>query len=61
MLARGRFSAHGGAGTRAFPIVESEPQSVPARALVGAAERAAAQISIASYQQKRSIPLTPVR
>jgi hypothetical protein len=46
---------------RAFPIVESEPQSVPARALVGAAERAAAQISIASYQQKRSIPLTPVR
>ncbi|MGE3842298.1 MAG: Mrp/NBP35 family ATP-binding protein [Vicinamibacterales bacterium] len=41
------------------PIVESEPDSPPAVALVAAAERTAAQLSIASYQGK-TISLTPV-
>jgi ATP-binding protein involved in chromosome partitioning len=48
-------------GDAGIPIVESEPQSAPARALMEVAERAATQISIASYQQKRTISLTPVR
>jgi len=41
------------------PIVESEPDSPPAVALAAAAERTAAQLSIASYQRK-TISLTPV-
>lgn len=40
------------------PIVVSEPDSPAARALMAAAERAAAQVSIASY--RRPIPLMPV-
>jgi ATP-binding protein involved in chromosome partitioning len=48
-------------GDAGIPIVESEPESAPARAFMQAAERAAAQISIASYRQKKTISLTPVR
>ena len=46
-------------GDAGVPIVVGEPESVPALALRAAAERVAAQISIASYS--RTIPLTPVR
>ena len=46
-------------GDAGVPIVIGEPESVPAQALVAAAERVAARISIASYS--RAIPLTPVR
>jgi ATP-binding protein involved in chromosome partitioning len=46
-------------GDAGVPIVVGEPESVPARALVAAAEQVAARISIASYS--RTIPLTPVR
>lgn len=48
-------------GDAGIPIVEGEPDSVPALAFMGVAERAAAQISIASYQQKKTISLTPVQ
>jgi ATP-binding protein involved in chromosome partitioning len=48
-------------GDAGVPIVDSEPASAPARAFLEAAERAAAQLSIASYQQKKTISLTPVR
>jgi ATP-binding protein involved in chromosome partitioning len=48
-------------GDAGVPIVEGEPDSVPSRAFFQVAERAAAQISIASYQQKKTISLTPVR
>jgi ATP-binding protein involved in chromosome partitioning len=48
-------------GDAGVPIVESEPESAPARAFLGVAERAAAQLSIASFQQKKTISLTPVR
>ena len=41
-----------------MPITIGEPQSVAARAFRSAAERLAAQLSIASY--KRPIPLMPV-
>jgi ATP-binding protein involved in chromosome partitioning len=46
-------------GDAGVPIVMSEPESAPARALVAAAERVAQQISIASYS-RRAIPLVPV-
>jgi ATP-binding protein involved in chromosome partitioning len=48
-------------GDSGVPIVESDPGSPPARALLSAAERTAAQLSIASFQQKKTISLTPVR
>ena len=42
------------------PLVMSEPESPAARAFVAAAERVAAEISIASYK-RAPIPVTPVR
>ena len=45
-------------GDTGVPITIGEPQSAPAKAFRFAAERLAAQLSIASY--KRPIPLTPV-
>jgi ATP-binding protein involved in chromosome partitioning len=48
-------------GDAGVPIVDGEPDSPPALAIMGVAERAAAQISIASYQQKKTISLTPVQ
>jgi ATP-binding protein involved in chromosome partitioning len=42
------------------PLVISEPESPAARAFISAAERTAAQVSIASYQRP-TIPLTVVR
>jgi ATP-binding protein involved in chromosome partitioning len=42
------------------PLIVSEPESPAARAFVAAAERAAAQVSIASYNRP-TIPLTVVR
>jgi len=42
------------------PIVESDPDSVPARAIIAAADRVAAQISISAHG-RRAIPLTEVR
>jgi ATP-binding protein involved in chromosome partitioning len=45
-------------GDAGVPIVVSEPESPAARAFLAAAERAAAQVSIASY--RKPIPLTPV-
>jgi ATP-binding protein involved in chromosome partitioning len=47
-------------GDNGTPIMVSDPDSPPARAFTQAAERAAAQVSIASYRPK-AIPLTPVR
>ena len=47
-------------GDSGVPIVLSEPDSPAARALMAAAERAAAQVSIASYTRP-TIPLTVVR
>jgi len=46
-------------GDHGRPLVLSEPESPAARALFAAAERTAAQVSIAAYQ-KPVIPLTPV-
>jgi ATP-binding protein involved in chromosome partitioning len=46
-------------GDAGVPIVMGEPDSAPARALVAAAERVAAQVSIASYS-RRAIPLVQV-
>ncbi|HEY7450578.1 MAG TPA: Mrp/NBP35 family ATP-binding protein [Vicinamibacterales bacterium] len=43
------------------PLVISEPDSPSARAFMAVAERAAAEISIASFNRKTTIPLTPVR
>ncbi len=45
-------------GDDGVPIVASEPESVAGRAFLSAAERTAAQVSIASY--RKPIPLTPV-
>ena len=45
-------------GDNGIPIVIGEPESAPGKALLAAAERVAARISIASYS--RTIPLTPV-
>ena len=47
-------------GDLGTPIVVAEPESAPARAFVHAAERAAAQLSIASFKP-RAIPLAPVQ
>jgi ATP-binding protein involved in chromosome partitioning len=46
-------------GDSGVPIVQSEPDSAPARALAAAAERVAQQVSIASFS-KRTIPLAEV-
>jgi ATP-binding protein involved in chromosome partitioning len=46
-------------GDAGVPIVISEPDSPAARAFLGVAERAAAQVSIATYR-KPTIPLIPV-
>jgi ATP-binding protein involved in chromosome partitioning len=46
-------------GDSGVPIVIAEPESAAARALTAAAERAAQQVSIASFA-KGAIPLTPV-
>jgi ATP-binding protein involved in chromosome partitioning len=43
-----------------IPVIISEPDSVAARAFIAAAERTAAQVSIASYS-RATIPLTVVR
>jgi ATP-binding protein involved in chromosome partitioning len=45
-------------GDAGVPIVVSEPDSPASRAFLAAAERTAAQVSIASY--RKPIPLTPV-
>src|SRR5262249_29938066 len=42
------------------PVISSEPDSAAARAFIAAAERTAAQVSIASYTRS-TIPLTVVR
>jgi ATP-binding protein involved in chromosome partitioning len=41
------------------PLVLSEPDSPAARAFIAAAERVAAEVSIASYTRAR-IPATPI-
>ena len=46
-------------GDAGVPIVLSEPDAPAARALIAAADRVAAQVSIASYS-RRAIPLVPV-
>jgi len=48
------------AGDAGVPIVISDPDSAPSRAIMAAAERVAQQVSIASYAL-RAIPLTEVR
>jgi ATP-binding protein involved in chromosome partitioning len=48
-------------GDSGVPLVISEPDSTSAKAFMAVAERAAAQISIASFNRKTTIPLTPVR
>jgi ATP-binding protein involved in chromosome partitioning len=47
-------------GDSGVPLMISDPESPAARAITGAAERAAAQVSIASYNRP-TIPLTIVR
>ena len=47
-------------GDNGVPLLISEPESPAARAFIAAAERAAAQVSIASYNRP-TIPLTVVR
>jgi len=47
-------------GDTGVPIVVGDPESAPARAFMRVAERAAAQISIASYRPK-AISLMPVK
>jgi ATP-binding protein involved in chromosome partitioning len=46
-------------GDSGVPIVISEPESAPAKAIFAAAERVAAQVSISAFSRK-AIPLTPV-
>jgi ATP-binding protein involved in chromosome partitioning len=43
------------------PLMMSEPESAAARAFTAAAERMAAQISLASFNRRATIPLTAVR
>jgi ATP-binding protein involved in chromosome partitioning len=43
------------------PLVISEPDSPASRAFIAAAEQAAAQVSIASYHHRPTIPLTIVK
>jgi ATP-binding protein involved in chromosome partitioning len=47
-------------GDKGVPLIISEPNSPAARAFMAAAERTAAQVSIASYNRP-TIPLTVVR
>jgi len=47
-------------GDTGVPIVESDPDSIPARAIIAAADRVAQQISISAHA-RRAIPLTEVR
>ena len=46
-------------GDTGVPIVLSDPQAAPSKALIAAAERVAQQVSIASFA-RRAIPLQPV-
>jgi ATP-binding protein involved in chromosome partitioning len=48
-------------GDSGVPLAIGEPESVAAKAFMTAAERVAAEISIASFARKASIPLTPVK
>src|SRR5205823_403691 len=48
-------------GDAGVPLMMSEPDSPAARAFMAAAERTAAQLSIASYSRPATIPLTIVR
>jgi ATP-binding protein involved in chromosome partitioning len=48
-------------GDTGVPITVGEPGSPAAQAFRAAAERLAAQLSIASYASRKSIPLMPVR
>jgi len=48
-------------GDTGVPIVIGEPESPAAKAFMTAAERLAAQISVASYNRATTIPLTVVR
>jgi ATP-binding protein involved in chromosome partitioning len=48
-------------GDNGVPLVVSEPESAAAKAFMAAAERTAAEISIASFARKATIPLIPVR
>ncbi len=48
-------------GDSGVPLLISEPDSPAARSFVAAAERLAAEISIASYNRATTIPLTVVR
>ena len=43
------------------PLMISEPESPAGRALLTAAERTAAQVSLASFNRATTIPLTVVR
>ncbi|MGH9147529.1 MAG: Mrp/NBP35 family ATP-binding protein [Vicinamibacterales bacterium] len=48
-------------GDSGVPLVIGEPESPASKAFMAVAERAAAEISIASFNRKTTIPLTPVR
>jgi ATP-binding protein involved in chromosome partitioning len=48
-------------GDRGVPLMIAEPESPAAQAFMTVAERAAAQLSIASYNRPNTIPLTIVR
>jgi ATP-binding protein involved in chromosome partitioning len=48
-------------GDTGIPVLISEPDSPAARAFISAAERLAAEVSIASYNRATTIPLTVVR
>jgi ATP-binding protein involved in chromosome partitioning len=48
-------------GDAGVPLVISEPDSPAAKAFLSVAERTAAEISIASFNRKTTIRLTPVR
>jgi ATP-binding protein involved in chromosome partitioning len=48
-------------GDSGVPLIVGEPDSAPSKAFIAAAERLAAQISLASYNRATTIPLTVVR
>jgi ATP-binding protein involved in chromosome partitioning len=48
-------------GDSGVPLVIAEPESPAGKAFIAVAERAAAEVSIASFNRKATIPLTPVR
>jgi ATP-binding protein involved in chromosome partitioning len=48
-------------GDSGVPLVIGEPDSPASKAFVAAADRLAAQISLASYNRSTTIPLTVVR